>query len=76
MAVRDRRKQSLYFSEGMLDELRFEAGRLDRSVSWLVQKAWKMAREQLMTIPSANEAPAGGGSSETDGDDTDPTVTR
>ena len=40
----DKRKQSLYFPEAMLQEIKDEAARLDRSLSWVVQRAWKMAR--------------------------------
>ena len=57
MAGTDRRKQSLYFSESMLEEIRSEAARMDRSVSWVVQKAWKVARRQIIARPSANDAP-------------------
>jgi len=49
----DKRKQSLYFPEEMLREIQDEARRLDRSLSWVVQKAWKMAREQVKKLPSA-----------------------
>ena len=37
-----------------------EATRLDRSMSWVVQKAWKLARSQIVAMPSANDAPVGG----------------
>ena len=36
----DKRKQSLYFPESMLQEIKDEAARLDRSLSWIVQRAW------------------------------------
>jgi uncharacterized small protein (TIGR04563 family) len=69
MGATDRRKQSLYFPERTLDELRFEASRLDRSLSWVVQKAWKVARKQVMAMPSANDDPrVGGGQGDGDGD--------
>lgn len=54
----DKRKQSLYFPEDMLSEIQFEATRLDRSMSWLVQQAWKIARPELAKIPSVNEVVA------------------
>jgi len=38
----DKRKQSLYFPESMLQEIKEEAARLDRSLSWVVQRAWKI----------------------------------
>jgi len=43
----DKRKQSLYFPESMLQEIKDEAARLDRSLSWVVQQAWKIARERI-----------------------------
>ncbi|MCP4678649.1 MAG: TIGR04563 family protein, partial [Deltaproteobacteria bacterium] len=43
MAKTDKRKQSLYFPEDMLNEITTEAARQDRSLSWIVQKAWKIA---------------------------------
>jgi uncharacterized small protein (TIGR04563 family) len=48
----DKRKQSLYFNEDMLKEIVSEAGRLDRSLSWVVQRAWKIARGEIKKIPS------------------------
>jgi uncharacterized small protein (TIGR04563 family) len=51
----DKRKQSLYFPEEMLKEIGAEATRQDRSLSWIVQKAWKAARKDLMSIPSVDE---------------------
>jgi uncharacterized small protein (TIGR04563 family) len=43
----DKRKQSLYFPEEMLREIASEARRLDRSRSWVVQRAWKCARDEM-----------------------------
>jgi uncharacterized small protein (TIGR04563 family) len=51
----DKRKQSLYFPEAMLQEIKDEAARLDRSLSWVVQRAWKMARLDIKKIPSVND---------------------
>jgi len=48
-------KQSLYFPEPMLEEIQREAKRQDRSISWIVQQAWKVARGELRRIPSAND---------------------
>jgi uncharacterized small protein (TIGR04563 family) len=55
MATSDKRKQSLYFPEDMLTEIRHEAARQDRSLSWIVQKAWKIARGELAKYPSATD---------------------
>jgi len=51
----DKRKQSLYFPETMLAEIKDEAARLDRSLSWVVQRAWKLARNDIRKIPSVND---------------------
>jgi uncharacterized small protein (TIGR04563 family) len=51
----DKRKQSLYFPESMLQEIKDEAARLDRSLSWIVQRAWKTARLEIRKIPSVND---------------------
>jgi uncharacterized small protein (TIGR04563 family) len=52
----DKRKQSLYFPEDMLNEIIAEANRQDRSLSWIVQKAWKISRKEIMKYPSVNES--------------------
>jgi uncharacterized small protein (TIGR04563 family) len=51
----DKRKQSLYFPESMLTEIKEEAARLDRSLSWVVQRAWKIARVEIKKLPSVND---------------------
>jgi len=55
MSTTDARKQSLYFPEDMLKEIEFEAQRQDRSLSWIVQQAWKIARTDLRKMPSPND---------------------
>jgi uncharacterized small protein (TIGR04563 family) len=47
------RKQSLYFPASMLEEIKKEASRLDRSMSWVVQRAWKIARAEIGRTPGA-----------------------
>lgn len=47
-------KQSLYFSSMMLREIKEEAARMDRSLSWTIQRAWEVAREQIRKLPSVN----------------------
>ncbi|MCC6898279.1 MAG: TIGR04563 family protein [Polyangiaceae bacterium] len=39
----------------MLQEIKDEAARLDRSLSWVVQRAWTMARLEIKKIPSVND---------------------
>lgn len=55
MSKSDKRKQSLYFPEKMLNEIAAEATRQDRSLSWIVQKAWKIAKTEISKYPSVNE---------------------
>ena len=55
MAGTDKRKQSLYFPEDMLREIQEEANRQDRSLSWIVQQAWKISKIELKKIPSPND---------------------
>lgn len=51
----DKRKQSLYFPEEMLKEIQLEANRQDRSLSWIVQQAWRISRGEIMRFPSVND---------------------
>lgn len=48
----DRRKQSLYFGEDMLSEMRQEAERQGRPISWLLQKAWRYSAERIRNFPA------------------------
>lgn len=55
MSTTDHRKQSLYFPEDMLEEIQREASRQDRSLSWIVQQAWKVGRADIRKMPSVND---------------------
>jgi uncharacterized small protein (TIGR04563 family) len=55
MSANDARKQSLYFPDEMLQEIQIQAQRLDRSLSWVVQQAWKISKTELRKIPSPND---------------------
>ena len=55
MAASEKQKQSLYFPEEMLKEIQDEANRQDRSLSWIVQQAWRIARSEIMRFPSVND---------------------
>lgn len=59
MSETDKRKQSLYFPEEMLKEISDEATRQDRSLSWIVQKAWKAARKEIRSMQSVNDVAIG-----------------
>ena len=41
----------------MLKEIGDEATRQDRSLSWIIQKAWKAARKDIMAVRSMNDLP-------------------
>ena len=62
----DKRKQSLYFPEDYLEEIRKESLRQDRSMSWLVQKAWEISRETIMQFPGSDDYLPGGKAAEDD----------
>lgn len=51
----DKRKQSVYFPVDMLEEIQKEALRQDRTVSWIVQRAWRIARNEIIHYPSIND---------------------
>ena len=51
----DKRKQSLYFPEEMLREIQDEATRQDRSLSWIMQRAWKSARAKIGKMPGTED---------------------
>ena len=52
-----KRKVTLYFNSGMLAETQKEAIRQDRSVSWIIQAAWKIARDEVRRLPGVGSAP-------------------
>ena len=64
MSATDKRKQSLYFPESMLQEIQKEAARLDRSLSWIVQRCVKIGLSDIRKLPSVNDI--------ADGEDDDP----
>jgi len=57
MAGTDKRKQSLYFPESMLQDIQLEATRLDRSLSWIVQRCVKIGLSEIRKLPSVNDIP-------------------
>jgi uncharacterized small protein (TIGR04563 family) len=54
-----KKKVTLYFSSGMLDETQREAIRQDRSISWIIQAAWRIAREEVQRQPGYGEGQRG-----------------
>ena len=49
----DKRKQSFYLPAEALEEIQAEATRQDRSMSWVMQQAWAIARETVKKFPNA-----------------------
>ena len=45
----------LYLPEDLAQELREEGQRQDRSMSWLLCKAWRIARPEIRKAPSEGE---------------------
>jgi uncharacterized small protein (TIGR04563 family) len=54
--VSQKRKVTLYFNSAMLAETQKEAIRQDRSVSWIIQAAWRIARDEVKKIPATGMA--------------------
>ena len=52
-----KKKVTLYFSSAMLEETQREAIRQDRSISWIIQAAWRMSRDEVRKLPSVAGAP-------------------
>jgi uncharacterized small protein (TIGR04563 family) len=52
----DKVEQALYFPEDMLQEISDESTRQDVSLSWVIQKAWKIAREELRRYPAVGSS--------------------
>jgi uncharacterized small protein (TIGR04563 family) len=48
-----KKKVTLYFNAAMLEETQREALRQDRSISWIIQAAWRIARDELRRMPAA-----------------------
>jgi uncharacterized small protein (TIGR04563 family) len=49
-----KKKVTLYFSSGMLEETQHEAIRQDRSISWIIQAAWRHARDEVRKLPGVS----------------------
>lgn len=52
-----KKKMTLYFPEDMLAETKREAERQDRSLSWIIQAAWRIARADIQRYPGINDMP-------------------
>ena len=50
-----KKKVTLYVPEDMLEETKAEALRQDRSISWIMQTAWRLAREEMHRYPGVDD---------------------
>lgn len=57
-----KRKVTLYFNAAMLTETQNEALRQDRSISWIIQACWRVARDEVKRMPGALAQGSGGDS--------------
>jgi len=46
-------RRQTYFPEWMIEEICAEAKRQERSISWLVKKAWEIAKSKIERYPKA-----------------------
>ena len=53
-----KKKVTLYFSSGMLEETQREGIRQDRSISWIIQAAWRIARDEVQRLPGYGQSGA------------------
>jgi len=42
-------------TEDLLHETKQEALRQDRSISWILEQAWKISKDRLKTVPGVDE---------------------
>jgi uncharacterized small protein (TIGR04563 family) len=54
-----KKKVTLYFNAAVLGETQHEAIRQDRSISWIIQAAWKLARDEVRRLPGYGQSVAG-----------------
>jgi uncharacterized small protein (TIGR04563 family) len=53
-----KKKVTLYFNATVLGETQHEAIRQDRSISWIIQAAWRIAREEVRRLPGYSQTEA------------------
>ena len=54
-----KKKLTLYFPENLVNETKQEALRHDRSMSWIIEMAWRIARDQIESMPGIAELQEG-----------------
>ena len=51
--VQAKRRQSFYFPQETLDEMKAAAASQDRSLAWVLEQAWRIARGTISRFPQA-----------------------
>ncbi len=50
-----KKKMTLYLPEDLVEQTKLEAGRQDRSLSWIMELAWKIAHERIQEMPGIDD---------------------
>ena len=50
-----KQKLTVYIPEHIFNELKLEAERQDRSVSWMIEHCWQLSRRQIQAYPSVKQ---------------------
>lgn len=48
-------RQSLYIPDDIYADMMCQCVRLDRNISWLIRRAWALARERIAEFPSVED---------------------
>jgi uncharacterized small protein (TIGR04563 family) len=50
-----KQKYTLYVAVDIYEEMKLEAERQDRTVSWMVEHCWRLSRERIQQYPGVTE---------------------
>ena len=50
-----RKKMTIYLSEDLVQETRKEALRHDRSLSWVLEMAWRLSGDKIKEMPAIHD---------------------
>lgn len=51
-----RKKLTVYLDDATRDAIQGEAARHDRSISWVIEAAWRIAGPRIQALPSIDDA--------------------
>lgn len=52
---REKAKMSIYLPVEVVEEIQREAARQQRPQSWIIERAWKLSRDAIATIPGVDD---------------------